>query len=130
MRQGQDYGGTQDRGSRDYQEDAFHFQPLPGAYGDTDGVLLTLSDGMGGCNAGGHASTLAVKAFVQTYLAAAEERREADRLHRALLAANQQMARDARSNPDLRGMGCTLIGASLTAAGLQFVSVGDSLVLL
>ena len=36
MRQGQDYGGTQDRGSRDYQEDAFHFQPLPGAYGRID----------------------------------------------------------------------------------------------
>src|SRR4051794_35269970 len=124
MKQAQDYGGTQDRGRRPHQEDAFHFQPLPGPDGTVDSVLMLLADGMGGHRGGAHASAAAIQAFVETYIAFPQP--EADRLHRALLVANQRIARDASANPTLRGMGCTLLGLAVTPAGLYLISVGDS----
>jgi serine/threonine protein phosphatase PrpC len=85
---------------------------------------MVLSDGMGGHDGGEHASAAAIEAFVQSY--ATETGAEATRLELALLAANQRIARDADANPALRGMGCTLVGASLTSVGLHLISVGDS----
>ena len=125
---GLDYGGAQDRGCRPYQEDSFHLEPLPAADGPSGELLMVMADGMGGHRGGAEASSVAVEAFVHTYLAEAEP--ETERLRRSLLAANQRIAEEAAANPALRGMGCTLVGASLTSAGLNLISVGDSLAFL
>lgn len=121
------YGGTQDRGRRPYQEDAFHIQPPPGPEGGPGSLLLLLADGMGGHRGGAHASAAAIEAFVEAYRAAPTgSGPEAERLRRGLAAANERIARDAGADPALRGMGCTVLGASLTPAGLCWISVGDS----
>jgi serine/threonine protein phosphatase PrpC len=125
MRQSHDFSGRQDRGRRAYQEDTFDIQAITTPDGETGGLLMVLADGMGGHRGGAHASAVAVQAFVQAYAAAAPEP-EASRLERGLMAANQRIARDANANAALRGMGCTLLGVSVTPAGLHWISVGDS----
>jgi len=125
MNQSYDSGARQHQGCRAYQEDAFDFLPLTLPDHDEGGLLMVLADGMGGHNGGAHASKAAVQSFVQAYSAAASEP-ETERLERALLAANQRIARDAEADAGLRGMGCTLVGVSLMPHGIQWVSVGDS----
>jgi serine/threonine protein phosphatase PrpC len=126
MRPGQDFGGGQDCGRRRSQEDSFAFQPIAGTDGTPDGLLMALADGMGGHKGGAHASAVAIESFVQAYAAAPETEPEAERLQRGLQAANERIARDAGADGALRGMGCTLVGASVTPAGLFWASVGDS----
>jgi PPM family protein phosphatase len=125
MKQPHDFGGRQDRGRRAYQEDTFDIQAITTPDGEVGGLLMVLADGMGGHRGGAHASAVAVQAFVQAYVAAAPGP-EASRLERGLMAANQRIARDADANAALRGMGCTLLGVSVTTAGLHWISVGDS----
>ena len=48
------------------------------------------------------------------------------RLDEALQLANQAIAAQVAENPSLNGMGCTLIGTTFSAPGIQWVSVGDS----
>ena len=40
--------------------------------------------------------------------------------------ANQAIAAQVEENPSLSGMGCTLIGTTFSAPGIEWVSVGDS----
>ena len=44
----------------------------------------------------------------------------------ALQLANQAIAAQVVENPSLNGMGCTLIGTTFSAPGIEWVSVGDS----
>lgn len=117
-------GARQIQGDRDYQEDDFgisHFHQL----GDEgEHILLVLADGMGGHVAGATASALAVRRFVEAF----EELdgTVAQRLRFALDASNNEIRKAVKANPEWDGMGCTLVGVSITAAGLQWVSVGDS----
>ncbi|HYI70371.1 MAG TPA: protein phosphatase 2C domain-containing protein [Skermanella sp.] len=129
MKPSHDFGGRQDCGRRPYQEDTFQIKAIAAPNGEPGGLLMVLADGMGGHRGGAHASAVAVQAFVQAYAAAASEP-EASRLERGLMAANQRIARDAGADAALRGMGCTLLGVSVTSAGVHLVSVGDSLLYL
>ncbi len=60
-------------------------------------------------------------------IAGARPLRRDDPLLRALLAANAAVGEATRIDPDLRGMGCTLVAATFSATGVRWVSVGDSL---
>ena len=90
-----------------------------------DGQLLAvLADGMGGHAGGALASRLTCDAFIDSFV-----RGQGDsvvRLGHALDASNAALAEKIRENPRLNGMGSTLIGTHFTAAGLFWVSVGDS----
>jgi serine/threonine protein phosphatase PrpC len=122
---GRQYAALQTRGARSYQEDNFGCvsdrKPEDPAITD---LLLVLSDGMGGHQGGAHASRVAVDSFIEGYFAGNGSL--ADRLESGLHASNDQIGVDARKDTNLRGMGCTLVGAYFSDEGMVFVSVGDS----
>ena len=107
-------------GGRDYQEDHGAVESLP------DGArLLVLADGMGGEVGGARASAAAVAGFRDSFLAD-ESRDVKSRLHNALDAANQVIGEVVRQEPDLWGMGTTLVGLVFDGAAVRWISVGDS----
>lgn len=92
-----------------------------------DGTLVVVADGIGGYAGGEIASRLACDAFGKAFFTT--DGGAADRLLRALEAANAALAEGKRREPDLQDMGCTLIGAYFYQGKMTFVSVGDSLLL-
>lgn len=117
-------------GTRANQEDAFEIWPS-GAQAVTrggNGLLAVVADGMGGHAGGEIAGELACRTFVDIFTGRGGATDE--RLHTSLAAANSAIAARASAEPKLKGMGCTLIGAWIDNAGLSWVSVGDSLLLL
>jgi protein phosphatase len=93
------------------------------------GVLLAVSDGMGGCNAGEVASALAL-ATLHPLLAAAARTRPADaagHLLAAIHATDARIQADAAAHPAHAGMGATLTALWLDGAdGAWLGQVGDS----
>jgi PPM family protein phosphatase len=122
MIQGRHFASAQSQGARDYQEDDAGFCPI--GEGGADGLLMVLADGMGGHRGGAHASTAAVETFIDSFNH--ETGSIAERLSSALQDANERIGKDSQDNPDLEGMGCTLVGVSLTEVGIEWISVGDS----
>lgn len=122
MIEGRQFAVRQSQGARDYQEDSAEFNQIKRE--DDDGLLMVLADGMGGHRGGAHASRVAVDTFIETFARA--DGRVAERLDRALHDANEQIGEDGKANPELEGMGCTLVGVMLTKSGLEWISVGDS----
>lgn len=123
---GRHFAGAQIQGRRPYQEDSYDLRPLagPDAGPEGGGLLMVVADGMGGHRGGAHAGAVAVASFVEAFEAASGP--AAERLSAALTAANERIGRDAGSHPELAGMGCTLVGAIVTPATVQWISVGDS----
>ena len=119
-----DFAGRQTCGARSLQEDAYAFSELANAAGKVEGLLLVVADGMGGHNAGERASETAVKSFVTAFHAAAGD--PAKRMRNSLTAANEAIAEELRREPDCQGMGTTLLAVSVTPAGVEWISVGDS----
>lgn len=115
----------QSRGARLYQEDSFGLLEC-GALnaGDPAITLLVLADGMGGHAGGDTASSLAVNTAIAAFAAATGP--TAGRLRQALDAANGAIAAAVRRDPRLAGIGCTFVGVAITAAGVEWISVGDS----
>ena len=115
----QEYAGDFIQGGRDYQEDDFGFdnsRPFD--------FLMVLADGMGGHQGGAEASHCAIKSFMNAYQMAKGS--IAKRLKEALEITNQQVGIAAKSDPNLKGMGCTLVGVVFNGEQLEWISVGDS----
>lgn len=118
-------------GSRANQEDAFSIWPS-GAQAATrrgEGLLAVVADGMGGHAGGEVAGDLACNTFVKVFTNG-NGAVTGERLRKALDAGNSAIATHVAENANLRGMGCTLIGAWIDRDGMRWVSVGDSLLLL
>ena len=126
-------------GAREGQEDCCQFAPVAPAGGGTvplerrsasrvATLLAVLADGMGGHVGGAEASGIACDSFVAAYQE--ETGAERSRLAGALDTANRAIAAALKRDRSLQGMGCTLVGAAFTDQGLQWVSVGDSPLLL
>jgi len=106
-----------DRGCiRSNNEDYCFIQPALG--------LFVLADGMGGAKAGERASRLAVETVAQSVQVA--ERRDSQVLLRAVEEANRRVIEAAHSDPELEGMGTTLVVALELDGGIDIASVGDS----
>lgn len=117
-------------GMRTNQEDAFEIWPS-GAQASAqrgEGLLAVVADGMGGHAGGEVAGKLACETFVSTFTNA--DLGAGERLKLALDSGNAAIASHVVENAKLRGMGCTLVAAWIDRAGLRWVSVGDSLLLL
>lgn len=111
-------------GARAYQEDsALVWSPDSGLATGT--LLAVLADGMGGHAGGSLASHTVCEAFVDTF-ATLEAPLSADRLDAGLNAANVAIAHIVDDQPQLDGMGSTLVAAWFGAHGLEWISVGDS----
>lgn len=100
------------------------------------GLVLVVSDGMGGALAGDVASRMAVE-FVRDTLADAGkidggmQGQESDQdlvncLRQAVLDANSEVHRQSLSDARFSGMGATFTGAAVNNQTLDLVQVGDS----
>ena len=104
-------------------------------FADERGHLFLVADGMGGHQAGEHASALAVGAIEQFTLNTFRwffdpKRSEAQRVlayfQNALRQADERIVEEAAEHPEMRGMGTTVTMAYQLDAQLCVVHVGDS----
>ena len=120
------YAASQIRGAREYQEDSFGV--LTGETLDSsEGVklVMVLADGMGGHAGGSNASSLVVGTFERSF--GETKGPSVDRLRECLDWANVAVYDAVDQSPELAGMGTTLVAAAISDEGLEWVSVGDSL---
>ena len=93
---------------------------------DTESGIFILADGMGGANAGEYASHLSAEMLYE-FLLHAPSRDGLDTLEQAFIEANWAVRQAAKTNPELEGMGTTLLVArGVGDDQLQIGSVGDS----
>lgn len=124
------------KGARDYQEDAAAFWPPEGASSggpevptaNATRLVAVLADGMGGHTAGALASSMVCENFISAYAGLNGARPK--RLLQALKRANAAIADKVERNPVLSGMGSTVVAAVFADDGVEWVSVGDSPLLL
>jgi serine/threonine protein phosphatase PrpC len=110
--------GVSDPGCvRSNNEDFFLLVPSAGLY--------LVADGMGGAQAGEHASRLAAEA-VRDVIEGVPQPASPDDLLDAFAEANRRVAREAEADPDREGMGTTLVAAVEHEDDLFIASVGDS----
>jgi protein phosphatase len=105
---------------------------------DEHGVVLAVSDGMGGALAGEVASKMAVESVCEKMLQSDESDSEATltpdayeyqliaKLYNATLYANYLVHQQGRSDPQFQGMGATFTGMGITPGGVDIIQVGDS----
>lgn len=115
------FAAHQIQGGREYQEDDYGLIERGGP--DSDEVLL-LADGMGGQVSGDIASRMVVKTFIETYPNMTAP--IPNRLRACLEAANNALAEAIEANPELDGMGTTVVAVVISQRGLDWISVGDS----
>ncbi|MEC9340807.1 MAG: SUMF1/EgtB/PvdO family nonheme iron enzyme [Pseudomonadota bacterium] len=120
-------GAAQIQGGRDYQEDYFQVTFPDEAAVEKTEALLVMADGMGGHAGGAVASQIVVDRILQYIDKQGVTGQITTTLRQALDFANQGLLERVRKQPELTGMGCTLVGVVLREDSLQWVSVGDSL---
>ena len=87
--------------------------------------LLVVADGMGGHRAGEYASRIAVETVAQEVRKGIEQEPEAT-LKQAITAANERLLATAKQDESMKGMGTTLVVATVVDKTLYFANVGDS----
>jgi protein phosphatase len=90
------------------------------------GLLLAVSDGMGGAQAGEVASRLAIEQLLRRLGAPAQKELERDRLSDGLKSANRAIRHASRENPAFSGMGATMTAALIYQGQAYLGQVGDS----
>ena len=105
-----------------------------------DGVILAVSDGMGGALAGEVASQMAVETVCQSFIDENDpdktlspdnhQKSLVGKLYDATVYANHLIHRQGRTDPQYQGMGATFTGVGITPEGVDLVQVGDSRVYL
>lgn len=103
---------------------------------DTNGVVLAVSDGMGGALAGEVASKMAVESVSEKLLTDEDEDATLtpesyhynliSKLYNATVYANYLVHQQGRSDPQFQGMGATFTGIGVTPEGVDIIQVGDS----
>ena len=103
---------------------------------DENGVVLAVSDGMGGALAGEVASKMAVESVSEKLLS--DEDTDAtltpesvqynliSKLYNATVYANYLVHQQGRTDPQFQGMGATFTGVGVTPEGVDIIQVGDS----
>ena len=127
MTEGGDYAAASTIGARERQEDDWGTHVNPPALEPGAWLLAVVADGMGGMPAGDRASSIALRAFLDSY--AVLQLPAPERLRRALAHANREMAMAVEAEPELAGMGSTLVAALVFPDRCEWLSVGDSLLL-
>jgi PPM family protein phosphatase len=98
------------------------------------GMVLAVSDGMGGALAGEVASAMAVETVRDVLLGNDSEitlnpeRTDSliQRMQEAILHANRAVFRKGRSDAQFNGMGATFTGAAIENGVIDFLQIGDS----
>jgi len=129
MKIGRDFAGRQLLGSRKAQEDSYAFSIVADHEEDVEKLLVVIADGMGGHTGGQRASRIAVEAFVEEFFLHKPtlDSNDSFALHESLMFANECIAKSVDASLGaLRGMGTTLLAATVSPTALQWISVGDS----
>lgn len=87
--------------------------------------LLVVADGMGGHNAGDFASRFVVETLVEDISKSTEDGPEAI-ITKAIQSANHKLIEVARQDMSMKGMGTTLVVATVIERTLYFANIGDS----
>ena len=102
---------------------------------DTNGVVLAVSDGMGGALAGEVASKMAVETVSERLLFNDPEKTLSpdqfdesliSKLYDATVSANYIIHQQGRTDPQFNGMGATFTGVGVTDGEVDLIQVGDS----
>lgn len=103
---------------------------------DANGIVLAVSDGMGGALAGEVASKMAVESVSDKLLTDEDEDATLtpesyhynliSKLYNATVYANYLVHQQGRSDPQFQGMGATFTGIGVTPEGVDIIQVGDS----
>ena len=102
---------------------------------DGNGVVMAVSDGMGGALAGEVASTMAVEKVSEklldedtdeTLTPEEQEHYLISKLYNATVFANYLIHQQGRSDPQFQGMGATFTGIGVTPDAADIIQVGDS----
>ncbi len=102
---------------------------------DSNGIVLAVSDGMGGALAGEVASKMAVETVSQKFLGEDPERTISPedfsesligKLYEATLYANHLIHQQGRTDAQFQGMGATFTGIGITPAAVDLIQIGDS----
>ncbi len=102
---------------------------------DDNGVVLAVSDGMGGALAGEVASKMAVESVCEkilhedvdeTLTPEGYEHHLVAKLYNATLYANYLIHQQGRTDPQFQGMGATFTGMGVTPNAVDIIQVGDS----
>ena len=113
------------QGARSYQEDDYGYEEVElGAAGEAPAMLLVLADGMGGEAGGATASRCVVEAFMHGIRESVGEPEA--RLDECLDEANREVRARVDDDPELEGMGSTVVAAVYDGQSLWWLSVGDS----
>ena len=87
--------------------------------------LFIIADGMGGHKAGDYASRYAVDTIEKETLESVEENPEII-LQKAISKANKDIRILSHHNPDMEGMGTTIVAATIYGKHMKVANVGDS----
>lgn len=103
---------------------------------DDSGIVLAVSDGMGGALAGEVASKMAVETVSQKILDKDDpdktvtpddyETSLIGKLYEATVYANYLIHQQGRTDPQYQGMGATFTGVSITRDAIDLIQIGDS----
>jgi protein phosphatase len=102
---------------------------------DDNGIVLAVSDGMGGALAGEVASKMAVETVSQKFLEEDSEKATdpeelndslISKLYDATVYANYLIHYQGRTDPQYQGMGATFTGIGITPDAVDLIQVGDS----
>jgi protein phosphatase len=103
---------------------------------DDNGVVLAVSDGMGGALAGEVASKMAVESVCEKMIGEDDtdetltpedyDHNLISKLYNATLYANHLIHQQGRSDPQFQGMGATFTGMGVTPTAVDIIQVGDS----
>lgn len=120
------FGGTSTGLVRLENEDRFVYAFFQTGREDTTPVILALvADGVGGQNAGERAASITVE-LIPDYFEKFEAGDLLKGLQDAMLAANQEVIRQAALDPALAGMACTCAAILLAGERLFIANLGDS----
>jgi len=103
---------------------------------DDSGIVLAVSDGMGGALAGEVASKMAVETVSRKILDGDDPEKTITpenyatsligKLYDATVYANYLIHQQGRTDPQFQGMGATFTGVSITPEAVDLIQVGDS----
>ena len=120
------FAASQIIGARERQEDDYAALDLSG--NGQERLLFVVADGMGGHRGAAAVTQVAVRRFCEIMKSC--EGALGQHLPRALLGANDAIAKAAILDGTLDGAGCAFLTAAVEDGGLSWVSVGDCSLLL
>ncbi len=116
------YGNTDIGNSRNTNQDYFYVSAEP--VGNLPNLFI-VADGMGGHKAGDVASREAVK-IITEYIETSDKKDPVLLMENAIDKANEGLIKEAENNPELKGMGTTIVMATMWDDILYIANIGDS----